>query len=81
MKKYVKPRIYFESYALSESIATACTWIERNDGTNKWYENVDASGSWEGVTVLTDNCSTKDGEFYCITTSTESIVEILVGSV
>lgn len=80
MKTYVKPKIYFESFALSESIATACTWIERNDGTNKWYENTDLTGGWD-VTVLTDNCDTKDGEIYCITMHTDSIVTALVGSV
>lgn len=78
MKVYKKPEVRFESFALSESIATACDWTT----TGGVYEMVDQSGDWAGVTIFNAgvNCSTNDGDIYCITQASDSILSVLVGT-
>lgn len=86
MKQYVKPKIYFESFALSESIATACSeeegFVVRNattPGTEKCY----AESDWilPGMSIFsTGTCDMLDGESFCITAAT-NLMPVAFGSV
>lgn len=82
MKKYVKPEIRYENFALSESIATACSsdggeWILRG---SKSITDCYATNEFvpEATVYLdkTTSCSVKENEAYCITFLNDGIVSI-----
>lgn len=86
MKTYVKPKIYFESFALSESIATACSADEgfivrnaTNPGTEACFAESDTI--LPGITIFSNgNCTMVDGESFCITAAT-NMIPVAFGSV
>lgn len=86
MKTYVKPKIYIESFALSESIATACSadegYVIRGlQEPPACY--VETNLIYPGTKIYVDGdvCNMEDGaEGFCITLSTDKI-PILTGSV
>ena len=82
MKKYVKPEIRYENFALSESIATACesgggSWVVRGAQS---ISNCYASNEFvpEATVYLdqTSSCSVKESEAYCNTYLNDGAVSI-----
>ena len=73
MKKYVKPQVKFEFFALSESIATSCDmdtgWLLR--GSNDVANNCYAETSWDeysGMKVFNSSaCNYKEADDHCYT--------------
>ena len=82
MKKYVKPQIKYENYALSENIASSCggdngEWIVRGSQS---VSNCYADNNFvPGVTVYVDgntSCNEKESESYCNTYLSAGAVSI-----
>lgn len=73
MKTYVKPELKYESFMLSESIATSCAggWIVKLTDTNSCYAVSDGAGNslWDDVKPYTSSntCNQIENEQYCIT--------------
>lgn len=76
MKEYVKPDFYYESFQLSESIATACggssgSWIVKGsmDLVSCYAEMEGAEGDFAGVRPYanSENCNYPETEDHCYT--------------
>ena len=72
MKKYVKPQVKFEFFALSESIATSCDmdsgWLVR--GSNDVAKNCYAQTSWDeygGMKVFNESPCNQQPDDHCYT--------------
>lgn len=72
MKVYQKPEIRFESFAISENVALACTWVKKGEK----YENEGLGG----LTLFSAGmgCDVNDGEIYCLTNLNDLMGEYTV---